>query len=370
MSFQVRPARAGDNDGILRLLADNAQPGSVSLAFERAPNYFHGAGVSCEQPDVYVLTPDAGGHQPQSQILGLFNIGSRQLYVDGQPRKVHYVHDLRLDPSVRGGEALMACYAKARERLSDEDMAQTVILTENIPFLKTMSRKKKGLPDIFATADIETSLISGLNRSARGCSGLHIRQATRLDIPQMQALVEEEGAQRQFFPCYDFSRLLAGDPYYYGLRVQDYWLAFDGDELRGMVGVWDQKDIRQTRVVAYSPMIRLARPFYNLWCLVSGAMQLPPSGECFDYLMLHTVLIRDHDPVVLRDLLGHLQQRYRQHYHAMVCGLCTVDPLRKALKGFTRRTLFSHQFLGVWHGRDPRDELDSHRIPFAEVARL
>ncbi|MDX1589266.1 MAG: hypothetical protein R3296_10020 [Oleiphilaceae bacterium] len=370
MKFQVRPAEAGDNEKILRLLANNPQSGSVSLAFERSPDYFNGAHVSCEHPDVYVLTPQPGQGQAEDRILGIFNIGHRRLYVDGQPRKVHYVHDVRLEPDVRGGEALMACYDEAREQLCHDDLAQTVVLSDNIPVLRAISKKREGLPDIFSTADIETSLISGLNTQARGCSGLHIRQANRLDIPRMQALVEEEGARRQFFPCYDFQALLSGDPYYFGLRVEDYWLAFDGEALKGMVAVWDQKEIRQTRVVRYSPMIALARPFYNLWCRFSGAMQLPPSGQCFDYLMLHTVLIRDHEPLVLRDLLGHLQQRYRRDYHAMVCGLCTVDPLREALKGFTRRTLMSYQFLGDWHGRDPRENLDSHRIPFAEVARL
>ncbi|TVP55369.1 MAG: hypothetical protein EA349_09560 [Halomonadaceae bacterium] len=376
MSFMVRSAQRQDNQGILDLLARTSMPGKVALAFERAPDYFNGAHIACQRPDVYVLTPTESEQNTQDpphegvEILGVFNIGSRDLYVDGKPRSVYYVHDLRLDRSVRGGKALMACYAKARPIIKDDDMSTTMLLAENIPVLRLLSKKKKGLPNIFHTADVETSLVSGFNKSALGSSGLNIRRATLEDVPIMQAYLQQEGPKRQFFPCYNLNDMLAGDPYYLGQRIEDYWLAFDGDELKGLMGAWDQRGFRQTRVVSYSRTIELFRPFYNLWCVFSGAMRLPPAGQCFDYLMVHCVLIKDNDPLVFRDLLAHLQQCYRQDYHALVCGLCDRDPLFKAMQGFTRRKLHSYQFLGTWVERDPRQDIDPSLIPYADVARL
>src|SRR5690606_33166853 len=51
-AYRVREARQDDNEGILQLLADNPQPGPVNLAFERSPDYFHGASVSSFDPAV------------------------------------------------------------------------------------------------------------------------------------------------------------------------------------------------------------------------------------------------------------------------------------------------------------------------------
>lgn len=368
-SYQVRPACEDDNGAILSLLADNPQPGPVSLAFERAPDYFHGAAVSCHRPDVFVVEKHQPG-QSAPHLAGVFNIGTRDLYINGAIQPVRYAHDFRIDHSARGGEALWAAYEDGRTTIDGHPWVQAVVLADNHHFLKSISRRRKGMPAFYPTGDIETSLLCGRRKRPRNSDGLKIRMAGRQDLDIMQAFHDKLAPQRQFIPACHFADLVAGDPFYRGLEISDYWLAFDGDELVALAGTWDQKAFRQTRVSSYSLPIRLARPFYNGWSRVSGGIPLPRKGDCFNYRMIHTLLVKQQDTLVLEAMLCHLHRCFRPYYDALVCGFFDCDPGAGVVAGFSRRLLRSHHFLMTWADIDPTKALDGGLMPYAEVARL
>lgn len=368
MSFSLRPAAREDNPAILALLARNAQPGQVSLAFERKPDYFHGAHISCEQPDVYVLEHADADPTDPGRVCGVFNIGSRTVYVDGEPQCVRYAHDLRLDAPVRGGKALFACYSILPGILQPGEWMQGVILADNGHFLASTSKPRPGMPKVHGAGIIETSLIFGRPSRRSSPQGLEIRQAKRTDFAAMQAFVDREGRKRQFFPRYQFSELGA-NPYYRALEPSSYSLVFRQGELIAIAGVWDQSGFRQTRVVGYSPLLRVVRPFYNAWGKVSGGMALPATGGCFSYLMMHTLLVRDQDPAIFRPLLDYMLRAYGPYYDALVCGLFTDDPLMQTLGRYRRRSLQSCHFL-ITQSHEDRPALNPDLPPYVDVARL
>lgn len=369
MSFFVRPATSEDNDSILELLNRNYQPGRVQLAFERQPDYFHSASVTCEVPDVYVLESPKQRADGAATVAGVFNLGHRQVFVNGEPRNVRYAHDLRLDNNVRGGSALAACYRHGKEMMADGEWMQAVILAENASFLSSVSRSREGMPDLYSTGDIETYLLTGIRSPARDDSALTIRAATRADASVMQAFIDKEGRKRQFFPHYQIGALLDGAPYYRDLKINQFWLLFRGEELVAMAGIWDQKEFKQSRVVGYSSGLSLARPVYNAWRLIGNGLRLPSVGSCFEYLMVHSILVKGNEPAFLESLLHRLQRSYGPYYDALVCGFFTSDPLRKSVDRFQRRVLGSRHFLLSWDG-DPRPELDDSLLPYVDVARL
>ncbi|TBW57636.1 hypothetical protein EZI54_06240 [Marinobacter halodurans] len=368
-AYHVRSAREDDNEAILSLLEDNPQPGPVSLAFERAPDYFHSAAVSCRQADVFVVEQHRPG-QSAPRMSGVFNIGRRDLYVNGTIQPVRYAHDFRIAHAARGGEALWAAYEGGRAILDGQRWIQAVVLADNQHFLNAIRRRRKGMPAFYPAGDIETSLLCGWRRRPRNTDGLTIRMANRQDLAIMQSFYDRLAPRRQFAPAYRFADLIAGDPFYRGLDISDYWLAFDGDELVGLAGTWDQKAFRQTRVSGYSLPMRLARPFYNGWSRIRGGIRLPGKGDCFNYRMVHTLLARQQDPLILEAMLCHLHRCFRPYYDALVCGFFDSDPGAGVAAGFSRRVLRSHHFLVSWSGTDPTTGLDGGLIPYAEVARL
>lgn len=366
MKLEVTRAQPDDNGDILALLSGNPQPGSISLSFERSPNYFHGAAISAEDPEIFLLrSPDSD----QRSTLGVFNIGTRRIYINGELQRVRYFHDLRLDPNVRGSRALGLAFQTTRELMADDELFQAVVLEENHAFLATMMRPRKIMPDLSARGSIETSLIHGRGSRRFDAASVEIRPATEQDLPAMQALLDEEGPRRQYFHHHDLSRLRENTPYYRALSVSDYYLIFEDGELRGLAGTWDQKGFKQTRVAAYSKPISMSRPLYNVWARASRGMPLPKVGGCVNYLTLHTVVIRDHDANLLKMLISSLLRGPGRQYDALACGFFTSDPLLHGARAFSRRTLLSHHFVGTWD-KQYKPSIDPLLVPHADIARL
>lgn len=366
MKLEVSRARPDDNADILSLLSSNPQPGAISLSFERSPDYFHGAAISAEDPDVFLLRTPAA---KKGATLGIFNIGTRRLFINGELKPVRYLHDLRLDPQVRGTRALGMAFQTTRELMEEDELFQAVVLEDNHSFLATMMRPRRMMPDLTARGSIETSLIYGRASRKFQAASVEVRPATPEDIPAMQALLDREGPRRQFFHYHDLNELTSPSPWYRALSVSDYYLIFEEGELAGLAGTWDQKPFKQTRVAGYSRPVQLGRPLYNVWAKVTRGMPLPRVGGCLSYLTLHTVVIRDHDTALLRMLINALLQGPARRYDALACGFFTADPLSHGPRAFPRRTLLSHHFIGTW-SRDHRPWIDPRRVPHADIARL
>ena len=184
----------------------------------------------------------------------------------------------------------------------------------------------------------------------------------------MQAFLDEYGPRRQYFPQYDLQQMLAGDAYFAGVGLNSFWLACDGHRLMGMAGLWDQKAFKQTRVLRYPRGTEWLRHGYNSWSRLLGGVHLPARGGVLDYRSAHTVLVRDEDPAILRELLVPMVNQVRKQRAALVVAQFQDDPLAPAMGGFRKQCMDSCHFLVSFDG-DPRASLTS-RLPYVEVARL
>ncbi|GAA5125172.1 hypothetical protein [Alloalcanivorax gelatiniphagus] len=353
MSHRIRPAHPDDNAAILALLESTPQEGAVSLNFERRPDYFRGARVSCEEPDVWVACPGDAGEQ----VDAVYNIGWRRLWVNGEVQRVRYAHDLRIDPRCRNGLLLHRLFRHLRRRLTAGEWMHTVILRDNHTSLATVASGRAGLPVYYPSGTIETSLIYTGRRRRPASEGATVRLATAADLPAMLSLLHREGRRKQFFP------------YYETLDPSGFLVACRGEQLVGLLGFWDQKDIKQTRVLNYRGGLAWLRPLYNLHSRVRGGFRLPPPGGYLSYLTLHTAVVADNDPLWLRALLDQAVTLFHGRYDALVCGFFNDDPLARVPARYRRQCLYSDHFLVSFDG-DPRDDLDSGRLSYVDVARL
>lgn len=366
MSWEIRPARRDDNAAILRLINQAPQPGAVTLNFERQPDFFRGASVTCERPDVWVARKPGA---PGDDLAAVFNIGWRRVYLNGEERRLRYAHDLRLAPDCRGGTLLHRMFRRLRRILDEGEWMQTVILEDNLESMHTVGSGRAGLPVYYPFGEIETSLVYTRSRPLRLPPDIVVRRALVEDLQRIRAFLGAEGARKQFFPRYDLEGLAVGDPYYRGLGVEDFVVAESGGELIGVVGTWDQKSFKQTRVVAYAPGMNLLRHLYNLHSLVRGGLRLPPPGGTLSYLSLHSIAVRDNDPDIFRLLLDFCVSHFSDRYDALVCGFFRSDPLHRIPAHHRRQLLHSRHYLVSFDG-DPRGELDPQRTPYVDVARL
>lgn len=363
-AIRVRPARPEDNPALLALLRRTPQMGSVTLAFERAPDFFSGARVACEMPQVLI----AEHRERPGSVLGMVDIGQRRQYLDGQPWPVSYLHDLRIAPEGRGGGVLAALFrAIALEMQAPGSWMEAVILEDNLVPLGIVGRGRPGLPNFYPNGRITTSLLPGGHLRTRASSGLRIRAATAADAAQLQQLWQQASSQ-QGFPCYQVEELLNASPYYQGLRIEDYWLAFVGPQAVGVVGVWNQKTFKQTRVARYSPWLAALRKPYNLGSRVFGGLHLPAVGDTFNYLTLHGLSVQEKDPLIFQALLDHVLAHQVEPRQSLVCGFFDDDPLGEVLRSYRRQTLRSCHFL-LSYDHDPRPT-QARGPRHVEIARL
>ena len=360
----IRPADRSDDAAILNLVRRTPQPGRMVLNFEREPAFFDGAEVTCEQPDVWIAKRPDG----DEAVIAVFNVGYRTVFVNGEAKRVRYAHDLRIDPAWRGSLLLVRMFRKLRAILADDEWMQTVILSGNETSMATVGSGRAGLPTYYPAGHIETALLFSPIRQAHA-EGITVRRARPADVPPMQAMIDTLGPRRQFFPCYDLHQLTRGANYFRGMRISDYWLAFEGDTLVAMAGLWDQKPFKQTRVLRYPRGTEWLRHGYNVWGRLLGGVTLPPSGGVIDYRSVHTLLVRDDCPQRLQALLRPMVAQARAERAALVVAFFRGDPLAAAISSFRRQMLESAHFL-VSYGADPRPGLEAARLPYIEVARL
>ncbi|MDX1805137.1 MAG: hypothetical protein R3292_13790 [Alcanivorax sp.] len=366
MRFVIRPAHPDDNEAILSLLEGTPQEGAVTLNFERRPDYFRGACVTCEEPDVWVAEP----REPDSRtpIGAVYNVGRRRLWVNGEVRNIRYAHDLRIAVSCRNGTLLHRMFRKLRSQLAAGEWLQTTVLRDNQASMSTVASGRAGLPTYYPFGTIETSLIYTRARRCRLPEGWSIRPTTPEDRPTVARFLREEGSKKQFFPCWHLDSQQS-DRFCFGMSRDPFLGLWEGGELRGLLGFWDQTDIKQTRVLAYRRGLRVLRHLYNSHSKLRGGLRLPPPGGVLSYLTLHSIVVADNAPRRLQALLDHAVDSFNGRYDALVCGFFSNDPLCRVAARYRRQLLLSDHFLISYEG-DPREQLDSDRLPYVDVARL
>lgn len=364
--LQIRQASRVDSKRIVQLVGHTPQDeGRLKISFERLPDFFHGTRVATSKPDVWV-TEDTS----KNRIACVYSMGHRLVYFNGQLRDIRYCNDLRIHEDYRGGTALARLYRAAKKQLGTMEFLQTTILRDNAKSMDTITSQRAGLPGYYEYGDYKTKMIYlGFPKISKG-SPYTVRRATFSDLSKIQNFFDKEAPAKQFYPHYNFSKIGTRDPYYRDIKLDDYFLAFQGEELVGITGVWDQKKFKQTRLTDYSRSMRLFRVPINLLMKMSGGMPLPKEGGIIEYLMMHAVLTKGNDPKIFAALLASIYGAFRKtRYKALVGGFAINDPLLKVLDRYRGQEIHSKHFLVCYDG-DPRPEIDQDRLVYLEPSRL
>lgn len=327
--IKILPYKPEFEEGI-KALCRIPVSGNISLALEREPSYLKGAHIQCEKPEIYVVIDGN-----TSKVWAVFNIGSRRLWYQNQIMSVRYLCDLRIHPEKQQSSVLYIIIKKFR-KLTAKDLlpAQTIVFADNhkmIAIIKKLSLRKRAsqLPYYHFIGGLVTYMF-GFNPQKEKKGNLTIRQAKYDDIETIQSFFDEESPKTKFYPYYNFRELQK--PYYSDLNINDFFLAFNETELVGVCGVWNQKEIKQTRILDYSTLYKLIKPIYNLLAPLIGNIKLPAKGSTLNYLNLHSVLIKEKNPAVFQKLVNRIEYVYKDEgYDYLLCSLSEKDSLAKVL---------------------------------------
>ncbi len=323
-------ATAADDPAIRRLLRENPTPGSVSLTFEREPNYFLGTNLAGNE-DQTILVFDA------DHLACVGRCSFRQRWVAGVSRRVGYLAELRLDSVPNGRFDLLRRGYQFFARLQREhpaDIYFTSIAADNARARRFLESRTRGLPTYSFQSEFTTLLIP-LPRRPR-IATLSITPAAPEHVPDLLSLFKAHGHR------HDLAVKWSEPP------PGDLLLAFDRQRLIAAGSLWDQRPFRQTVIRNYSSALRLARPAINL---LGRFGRIPPVGTTLNHAFLSPLAFAaDHESLLPDFVAAMLPLAARRGLDFLTLGLPSNDPRIAPLRRrFTPRLYRSRIYQVSWN---------------------
>ena len=141
MTISIRLGNPSDNPRIQDLVSKITMPGPAVLCFQRQPDFFVGAQVI---GDTHVLAVAEDSERPDV-LAGLTMISGRTLYINGQPRRVYYSGDTRVDPFYRRRGIAAQLFTEQKRHRSTEDLLQGVIIKGNAAPMEAAANMADGI---------------------------------------------------------------------------------------------------------------------------------------------------------------------------------------------------------------------------------
>jgi hypothetical protein len=286
---------------------------------------------------------------------------------------VGYLSQLRVEGGYRRRRRLLAgAYdlLAARRGPDEEPFDLTSIMADNEPALRLLGAGVPGLPTYRPLERFVTVVIPAW-RPPRWRHGPPAEAGRREHVEEIAGCLERNARRAQFARRWRPVDLVSAErcP---GLRPEDFRLAFDGGNLRGMAALWDQTSFKQVVVRGYAPALARWRRWINRGAWLVGAPSLPEPGTALPHAYLSHVAVDGDDTTVFEGLLCViLHEARRRRYSYVVAGFAERHPFLAVVRRRCRAREYA-SLLHVVHGEEgarAASRLDG-RMPHVEVALL
>ncbi len=288
------------------------------------------------------------------------------------PTELGYLSDLRLSPEYRSGSLLARGYRFLKNLHADGRalLYTTAIFAENSRALATLTAGRAGLPTYHPMGCLD-------------CSGINLGRTkppfeTRCDIargslallPQIVECLNRNNARKQFAPFHTCEDFLHGGRWR-DFSVSDFYVAIRGGRIIGVIGQWNQRRFKQTRIIRFSGPLRWLAPMARMTHPILKGRRFPDVGEELRSFYVTFVAVDDDDVSVFRALLRALY-RDAAESDAMfaLTSLHQKDPLRAALADYSLTPSCARIYCVCYSDGESAFENLDNRVPYMEAATL
>ena len=361
---EVRIATRADEAALRGALRRLVIPGEIRVTFEREPDFFDACAIHGDTQVIVASDRTSGA------VVGLGARSIAPAYVNGVARDIGYLSDLRLEPSHRNGMLVARGYRLLRELHGDgrASLYTSVIFASNQVALEMVSTARAGLPRYHDLGIVRCPGINIERRLGTFAADVDVCRARPAMLADIVACLNRNNARRQFAPVHRERDFIPGGRWQ-EFSFDDCHVALRGNRMVGVLGVWDQRAFKQTRIAGYAAHLGAGRPLANLWRWWSGAPGYPRPGEYLRYACISFAAADEDDPRVMRALLraAYNDQVGRDRLYLMMAAH-QRDPWLPVIEEY-RRTPFDARLFCVAFDDDAIDALDG-RVPHVEAALL
>jgi hypothetical protein len=360
--YHLEAATPDDDPALRALLRENAMGQRFRVAFEREPDFFAASRVQGEFYRIGIARDTT-----TNTIAGLGTRAVSAGFLNGKPAPLGYLGDLRLSRAQRGGTLLARGYRLLREwhRDARTHLYTTVIFGDNTTALTTIAAGRAELPRYHDCGAAHCPGVLLRRRKPAIDAGCETIRGNDALLPEILACLNRHNARRQFAPQHR-AEFFAPGGRWRDFRVSDFYVARRDGRVIGVVGKWDQRAFKQTRIVGYRGALRwlAATPLRR-------AFGLPRAGECLPFFHACFVAIDDDDLRVFRSLLRCLyNEATGGAFTYIIIGFHERDPLRAALEDYALMPFHARLFAVSFADGDPLLHTLDARVPHIEPALL
>jgi hypothetical protein len=362
--FRAERAELADDPALRRLLRDRQMEGQISLTLEREPSFRRAQSIEGDLHYTIVVRDTETG-----AVLGMGSRSVREVFVNGERRRLGYLGSLRAAPGRRGLVRLSAGYreVEATRRPDELPFDVTSVVEDNSPARRLLERGLPGLPRYMPLCDYRTLLIP-VGRSMRWRDS-RVTEATSQDYTEIADCLDRNMRRYQFGPAFCESELRSNERSR-DLRAEHFVVVREHGRIVACAACWDQRHFKQVVVRGYAPLLARARPALNLALRVGGRPRLPAVGSQIPMAYVsHLAVDGDRRELVLALIDAMRRRCMHTTIEALTIGFSRRHPLLPAIEGrYPTRSYDSCIYRVQWPGA-PEFELDS-RVPHLEVAAL
>ena len=362
MEFSIQPATHADDAGIRSLLRRQSMPGRIQLAFEREPRFVSEGDLTGEASLTLIARDHVSG-----QVVGMASRSARRAFVNGIPRRIGYLGQLRIDSHYRGRWLVSRGFEQIRKLQSEDPVSFHIasIVEDNEDALGILVEyPRRRFPRFSKVAHLQTLAIVVPRRSQK-IEGCAVKPATGDQLADLASFLQANGTGRQFFPYWTADGLRRLESF--GLGARDMFIATCNGHLAGVMALWDQRGFKQTVIRGYPVWMRRARPMLNALARTG----LPPEGQPLRSAYAALVCIAGDNIEVFRKLLCAVLNEARQrNLDHLLIGLDARDPLLQAASKARHITYNSRIYSVEWP--DERSDLEplDQRPVYVDIAML
>jgi hypothetical protein len=362
--FDIELATPADDTELRALLRSNAIPGRISVSFEREPDFF----ASCRIRGDFFQAGIARDRRT-GKIIGLGTRSIAPAFINGEPKPLGYLADLRLEPGYRGGTLIARGYRflKALHEDGRTQLYTTMIFSGNAVAFQTIASGRAGLPKYHDMGVIHSPGINMRRTRPAIRAGCDILRGSGELLPEIVDCLNRNNARRQFAPVHSISMFRKQ---WRDFAAENFYLAVRDSRIVGVLGCWDQSSFKQTRVAGYARPLSCLVPFANALRPLTGTPRFPKPGEELAYFYISFIAVDDDDDLQIFCAL--LRSAYNDavggRYLYAILALHERDPLLPALRDYSLTGFSGRLFCVTFEdGENLFRKLD-RRIPYLEAA--
>ena len=344
--------------------------GEISLSFRREPCYFAACQLDGNESQTIVCRELAS-----DRIVGLGSRSVRERYVDGQVERIGYLSTLRLDEEHRR-RGLVArgfrFFKKLDEDTKDSFQAKfyvTTIADGNSSAEQTLLGGRAGLPHYHRIATWNTYSISMRRCRWRQIPGVEVRPVHESELGLVVDYLNTHGAKRNLFPKYRTEDFDPRAGTFRDLERSKLFVAWDGGQILGTFGLWNQSAFKQVVVEGYSSWLRFIKPFYNAWAKWNRQPNLPKPGEVLKHIVGSLLVVRNDRTDVANLLVSIACNAYRKTSSRLLLGFDSRCPLSASFASVASHVYTTGVYLVSWNPME-WTEYERDRLVYLELGCL